>query len=324
MPMRFSRLVLMFSALILVFSVLPAFALDVPVQKRTQGDGFFRMMLGDFEVTAICDGYTEIPVKLLKWSKPKEIRDLLEWARVPTDRGVQTSVNAFLVHTGTHLVLVDTGAAKHIRPTMGDLLENIRAAGYEPSGVDTILLTHMHVDHVGGLTTADGAAAFPNAVVRVAKAESDYWLDAESERRVPENKKPAFRVAVQSVAPYAASGRLKPFEPGEELLPGVTAVPEPGHTPGQTGYLFSSKGQRLLAWGDIVHVRAAQFPKPGIAIDFDVDPKAAVATRKKIMAEAAREGYWVAGAHLPFPGIGTLRAEKKSYAWIPVQYGPVR
>ncbi len=105
-----------------------------------------------------------------------------------------------------------------------------------------------------------------------------------------------------------------------ELVPGIRAVPLHGHTPGHNGYMVSSQGQRMLVWGDVMHAAAVQMPDPGVTIQFDTDPKAAAPQRRKVMAEAAREGIWIAGAHLSFPGLGRLRAQGKGYEWQPLNY----
>jgi glyoxylase-like metal-dependent hydrolase (beta-lactamase superfamily II) len=119
------------------------------------------------------------------------------------------------------------------------------------------------------------------------------------------------------------AGRFKPFGPDEAPLPGVSAVPSRRHTPGHTGYLFSSKNQSLLVWGDIIHSHASQFARPEIAIGFDIDKKQAVVSRRTMFADAATDKLWVAGAHLPFPGIGHVRAEPPAFAWVPIEYGPI-
>lgn len=296
---------------------------EPPAQKMTQIPGVFRMALGSFEVTAVYDGFALIKPSLLKGVKEKDVAKLLDRAFIDPATGMPTSVNAFLVNTGTNLVLVDTGAGAFFGSKAGFLPDNICAAGYDPAQVDTVLLTHLHSDHVLGLVDKEGRMVFPNAVVRVAQADADYWLGEEVAAKAPDERKPFFKALGQAVAPYAAAGKLKTFAPGDTLLPGVDAVPLTGHTPGHFGFLFSSGGQSLLAWGDIIHSHAVQFSRPEVSIDFDTDQKQAVATRKKALAEAAKGKYYVAGAHIPFPGIGHVRAEKRGYAWVPVEFGPV-
>ncbi|MCW2242681.1 MBL fold metallo-hydrolase [Azospirillum canadense] len=295
-----------------------------PAQLRTQAPGFYRMALGDIEVTAVYDGFIDLDPKILSGASAEDIQGLLARMFLAVTPGVQTAVNAFLVHTGTNLVLVDTGTAKAFGPTLGFIADNIRAAGYDPAQIDAVLLTHLHPDHANGLLAADGAMAFPNAEVRVAKADADFWLSEEVAAKAPADVQPLFAMARAAVAPYAAAGTLKPYQPGEALMPGVSSVAAGGHTPGHSGYLFTSQGTSILMWGDLVHSHSVQFARPEVAIEFDVDKAQAIETRKRIFADAVAQKLWVAGAHLPFPGIGHVRAEPAGYAWVPVEYGPIR
>jgi len=294
-----------------------------PAKQTTQVPGYYRMAVGDIEVTALYDGYITLDNKLLKGVSAKDLQSLLARMFLETSKGVQTAVNGYLVNTGRNLILVDTGAAKCFGPTMGNIGANLHAAGYAPEQVDTVLLTHLHGDHACGLDSADGKAAYPNATVYVSKQEAGFWLNKDAQAKAPEGMQPFFKIAQDAVAPYAQAGKLKEFESGAEILPGVKSVAEPGHTPGHAGYLFSSEGQQLLVWGDVVHSHAVQFMHPEVSIEFDVDSKQAIATRKSLLADAAKQKLWIAGAHLPFPGIGHVRAEKTGYAWVPVEYSPL-
>ncbi|WP_431222972.1 MBL fold metallo-hydrolase [Serratia sp. L9] len=297
-------------------------AAPAPAQQQTQVPGYYRMMLGNLEVTALYDGYVNLDTKLFKGISEPDMQKLL--ARMFTDSktGIQTAVNAFLINTGTHLVLVDAGTAQCFGPTLGAIKNNLRAAGYQPEQVDTILLTHLHPDHACGITD-QGKAAFPNATVYAAKADGDYWLNKETALKAPKDAQPMFKMAQDAVEPYAKQGRLKLYSPGEQLLPGLEVIATPGHTPGHTSYLFSSAGQKLLVWGDLVHSHSLQFAKPEVAVEFDSDSKQAIATRQKVFADAAENKLWIGGAHLPFPGLGHVRTEGKGYAWVPVEYAPV-
>ena len=291
-------------------------AAEAPMVK-TQAPGFHRLMLGDFEVTALSDGTVKLPVLKLLNGQPQRLKAALQ--RGFLHEMVETSVNAYLVNTGTKLVLIDTGAAGLFGPTLGNLLANLKAAGYQPEQVDEVYVTHMHPDHVGGLM-AGASRAFPNAVVRMDKRDADFWLSEANMKAAPEANKGFFQGAMASVNPYAAAGKLQPFEGETELVPGIKARPTYGHTPGHTVYEVQSKGQKLVLWGDLMHVAAVQFPDPSGTIQFDTDSKKAAAERKKAFAEAAKQGYFVGVAHLPFPGIGQLRADGKGYRWVPVNY----
>jgi len=307
------------SALLLAFTVSAHAA--APLVK-TPAPGYFRMMLGDFEVTALSDGTADLPVDQLLTGTTKEKVDAA-LGKVFLASPLQTSVNAFLVNTGTKLVLVDTGSGNLFGPTLGNLLANLKASGYEPGQVDEVYITHMHPDHVGGLST-DGKMNFPNAIVRADKHDADYWLSAETLAKADEGSKGFVQGAQAMLGPYVQAGKFKPFEGDTELVPGVRAHAAYGHTPGHTIYVVESNGQKLVLWGDLMHVAALQFPDPSITIKFDSDSKAAMAQRKKAFADAAKNGFWVGAAHLPFPGLGHLKSAGKGYTFIPVNYSVIR
>ncbi|WP_347253622.1 MBL fold metallo-hydrolase [Leminorella grimontii] len=296
---------------------------SAPAKQETQVPGYYRMPLGQFEVTALYDGYVKLGTNLLKDINAKDAKTLLDKMYVNSDNGVQTAVNAFLINTGEHLVLVDSGAAKCFGPTLGAIKSNLTASGYKPEQVDTVLLTHLHADHVCGITD-NGAMAFPNATVYVAKADADYWLSPEQAAKAPEAAKPMFATIQAAVAPYQAAGKFKVYQPGDSLQKGISVMPTPGHTPGHSSYLFTSGEQGLLVWGDIVHSHSVQFTRPEVSMEFDVDNKKAVETRRKLFANIAKTDLWIAGAHLPFPGIGHVGADAQGYRWVPVEYSPFK
>ncbi len=232
---------------------------------------------------------------------------------------VQTSVNAFLVNTGDKLVLIDTGAGTFFGPTLGRMLTALKAAGYQPEQVDEIYISHMHGDHIGGLLAA-GKAAFPNAVVRAEKAEGDFWLSQAKMNAAPKDGQDTFKGAMAAIDPYAATNRFKPYEGDTVLVPGIRAVVTRGHTPGHALYVIESKGEKLVLWGDLMHQAAVQFLDPSVTVTFDSDQGKAAQQRRQAYQAAAKEGHWIGASHLPFPGIGHLRAEGKGYAYFPVNY----
>lgn len=287
-------------------------------QAKGQAPGWYRMMLGRFEVTALSDGTVDLPVdKLLTNAKPDRIMALL--ARSYLKPPVETSVNGYLVNTGTKLVLIDTGAAGLFGPTLGKLVANLKASGYTPEQVDEIYITHMHPDHVGGLA-ADGKMVFPNATLRAHAKEGAFWLSQANLDAAPEANKGFFQGAMASLKPYVDAGKLKTFDGETELVPGIRAIPAIGHTPGHTIYAVESDGNKLVVWGDLMHVAAVQFVQPTVTIQFDSDSKAAMPQRQKHYADAAKKGYYVAIAHVSFPGIGKLRSNGSGYDWLPANY----
>ncbi|MGV7207351.1 MBL fold metallo-hydrolase [Oxalobacteraceae bacterium A2-2] len=303
------------AAALLAAAVLPAQA-AAPFAKF-QAPGFYRTTLGDFEVTVLNDGTLDLPVnQLLKQPAAKTDAAL---AKSFQKSPLQTSVNAFLINTGGKLVLVDTGASGLFGPTLGQLLANLKASGYQPEQVDEIYITHFHPDHVGGLS-ANGKLVFPNAVLRGGKADADYWLSKAEQDKAPADIKAMFDGAQASVNPYVQAGKFQPITGDAELTPGIKAHWNGGHTPGHVTYIVESKGQKMVLLGDLLHVQAVQFDDPGVGIAFDTDSKKAIAERKAAFAAAAKGGYLIGAAHLSFPALGHVKTAGKDYQFIPVSY----
>ncbi|MGK2899468.1 MAG: MBL fold metallo-hydrolase [Burkholderiaceae bacterium] len=302
--------------------LMPCGAHAAAPQVKTQAPGYYRAVLGDFEITALSDGTFVAPMdELLTNTTVAATQKAL--ARSFLKSPIETSVNGYLINTGSKLVLIDTGAAKLFSPTLGHLVDNLKAAGYQPEQVDEIYITHLHVDHVGGLV-AEGKMVFPNAIVRADRRDADYWLSAANLEKAPADAKGFFQGAMASLNPYVAAGRFKPFDGDTELVPGIQAIAAPGHTPGHSIYKVSSQGQTLMLWGDLMHVAAVQFAAPAVTMQFDTDSKSAAVQRKRAYAEAASKGYLVGSAHLSFPGLGHLRAEGKGYVWVPLNYSGLK
>jgi glyoxylase-like metal-dependent hydrolase (beta-lactamase superfamily II) len=297
-------------------------AAEAPFSK-VQPVGYYRMMLGDIEVTALLDGLASVAVgNLLRNTTPLELEKALlrNFLKDP----VAMSVNAYLINTGTKLVLVDAGAGgKFYGRILGRLVDNLKAAGYQPEQVDEVYITHMHSDHVGGLMAGD-KLAFPNAIVRADRREAGYWLGQANMDAAAQDEKNAFKQAMESVNPYIAAGKFKTFDGDTELVPGVMARASYGHTPGHTTYVVESKGEKMALWGDLMHVGAVQFAQPSVTMRYDTDPTTAIIVRKESYQDASAKGYWIAAAHLPFPGIGHVRADDDGYVFVPANYAPAR
>ena len=299
---------------------------SLPEQKKTQAPGFYRMMIGSVEITALCDGIVELDAALLKNVSEVDRDALLKRAMIEDPHKLPTSTNAYLINTGAKLVLVDAGGGTAF-PGLGHLLENLKASGYKPEEVDAVLITHLHPDHMAGLIDAKGKPVFPKAVVYVAKAENDYWL-SEADPEVPamykEHLKKARKQVRDTAKPYIELNQWRTFEDGKLPILGIKAVAIPGHTPGHTAYEIQSGGQTLLIIGDTVHVAAVQFARPDAAVSFDSDPKQAVATREALFRRIADGKTFVADMHVAFPGIGRLRSDgKDTYTWVPIEYSPL-
>jgi glyoxylase-like metal-dependent hydrolase (beta-lactamase superfamily II) len=319
---KFIRLMWVLGTIVLAMGLASLVQAEAP-KVQTQVPGYYRFQLGQFEITALYDGAIELDTKLLKNVGTTDLNRFLSRMFVGNPK-MQTAVNAYLINTGDHLVLVDAGAAKLFGPSLGFVPQNMKAAGYDPAQVDTVVITHLHPDHLGGLNDEGGHPLFPKACIWVSQADNDFWLSQQIADSSPSAMQPFFKMARDSAAPYLASGQWKTFSEGSLLVPGVQAVKANGHTPGHTAYAVESGGQKLLIWGDLVHAHAVQFARPGVSIEFDIDQKQAIATRLGIMKTVAANKSLVAGMHLPFPGIGHVRAEGKgSYAWVPIEFGPI-
>ncbi len=282
-----------------------------------QAPGYYRMQLGDFRVTVLSDGSVvrDLPAIM---TDPDMVR-----ARYHAQHQAlpaRLSINCYLIDTGDHRILVDTGAGELFgEGVAGQLVSNLRSAGYAPEDIDTVLLTHIHGDHSGGLSI-DGQRLFPSATVYVDAADPALWLSKAAEAKAPAERRATFEQSQKTVGPYVATGRLKTFTAPATLFPGIRAIPLRGHTPGQSGYVIESQGQRLLLWGDVIHSAEVQFRDPAVTIHYDVDPKAAAATRKAILDETATNGILVGGAHISFPGLGHVVRETNGYSWVPLPW----
>ena len=286
-------------------------------QHHDQAPGFYRMKLGDLEVTALLDGSAKFDLHWL--TAKKAAMDRVEEALVEDPHLLDTSDTGFLVNTGKQLILIDAGAGTWFGGgALGRLVESLHSAGYEPGQVDRVFVTHLHSDHIGGLTTQDGKRVFPNAEVFVSKVESDFWLSPEIAAKAPQDAQAFFQNAQSIAAPYIKAGKWHTFGNSDVLVDGMQLVSLHGHTPGHTGYEFSSQGQKILFWGDTIHEQLVQLSHPDITVVFDIDHAAAAATRKQLLPSLAHEGVLLAGPHMPFPSMGRLRKEARGYVWAPV------
>src|SRR5882762_3321537 len=295
----------------------PNAALAAPHQRHDQVPGFYRLKVGDLEVTALYDGTGVFDPHWLNGTKAT--MDGVVKALQEDPHMLDVVDMGFLVNTGKQLILVDAGAGTWWGgAALGRLVGSLRSAGYTPEEVDLVLVTHLHSDHAGGLTTQDAKRVFPNADVYVAKAESDFWLSPEIAAKAPKDARPFFQSAQAIAAPYIKAGKWHTFSGSEPIVDGMQLVPLPGHTPGHTGYEFSSKGQKILFWGDTVHAQRVQLKHPEITAVFDIDPATAAARRNQLLPRLAGEDVLIASPHLLFPGLGRLHKEGKGYSWAPV------
>jgi glyoxylase-like metal-dependent hydrolase (beta-lactamase superfamily II) len=287
-------------------------------QRPTQQTpGVHHFAIGDIVATALNDGmigdntfnFFDLVTNLPKGDAEALYR--AAFRAVPA----RLAVNAFLLHLPDRLVLVDGGCGSAMGPTLGRLAANLAAIGVRPDSVDTILATHLHPDHVGGLVDGAGQAMFPNAELVVHEADATYWSDdTVLAQATNEQDRQFVLLARATLAAYR--DRMRTVT-GGEALPGITTIPAPGHTPGHTGWLIASGRESLLIWGDVVHLPGVQFAHPEAGMVFDVDGDQAIATRQRIMDMAATDRLRIAGMHLDFPSFGHVVRAGAAYAFVP-------
>jgi glyoxylase-like metal-dependent hydrolase (beta-lactamase superfamily II) len=265
--------------------------------------------IGDIEVTALNDGVLATSLDVVLGMDRAESERL---AGKKAGDGVHIAVNAFLLKLQGKWALVDTGSGNTMGPTLGKLPENLRALGVAPEEIAAVFLTHIHPDHSNGLVDDAGRAIYPNAQLILHEAEARFWLDRDEASGQHERIRRNIAKAAVTIAPYRH--RMRSVREGEAMA-GVSAVPLPGHTPGHTGWLIASGKESLLIWGDLVHLASVQIPRPESGLVFDVDPQAACATRLRMFDRVAADRLTVAGAHLDFPGFGTIVRKGSGFAF---------
>ncbi|MDT9002241.1 MBL fold metallo-hydrolase [Paucibacter sp. APW11] len=280
---------------------------------KTQAPGFYRLMVGELEVTALLDAvdpWPEAMDELFPALSAEQKNSLRQ--RTHAQPSNDFSTIAFLVNTGKKLILIDAGGGKS-QPGYGQLFSNLKAAGYAPEQVDDIYITHMHPDHVFGLLDGE-QRAFPNAVVHADAHELPQWQAGAAKG----NK--TAQAIVAKLAPYIAAKRYQPFDGDTRFSPELRAVARYGHTEGHSFYIIESRGQRLQFWGDFVVNDKVQLELPDTAPPGEKDAAQGIAMRQREYAASARSGELIAGAHFAFPGIGRLRALGSHYIWVPADY----
>ncbi|MCL2007802.1 MAG: MBL fold metallo-hydrolase [Treponema sp.] len=270
-------------------------------QPFPEVDGVFAYRVGQFNVFMINEAENRGNPAILSGADEAIINRYIP-------DGFILPVNAFLIVAPNRNILIDAGTGAG-----GIIVGKIRQLGFDPADIDTVLLTHLHGDHFGGLQ-ASGIANFPNARVYVSERDIEHFTVTNRERN---------QGAVNALALYGE--RVMTFSPGSlgsvltQLLPGISAIANYGHTPGHTVFLVESGNERLIIAGDFLHVGLVQFPLPYISATFDVDPVAAAASRMQVMDYAASNNIPIGGMHLMYPGIGTVVADGDGFRFTPVR-----
>lgn len=280
--------------------------------------GFRRAKVGDAEVIALIDGIARRPLgeEFVKNAPLTEVRALLSSQGLPNDY-IDIPFTPFLVVAGGRKILIDTGLGEFGGPNAGKLLEHLRAAGVQPSDIDTVLISHHHGDHINGLRNKAGEFAFPQAKVLVPAPEHAFWMDDARMAAAPQGMKGAFENVRRTFAAMP-SGMLSTFEPGAEVAPGLRSIAAYGHTPGHTVFQLTSAGQHFHYVADLTNVPALFARNPDWAVSFDMDAEAARKVRREILARIVTSQSLVGGFHFPFPALGRMVASGQGYAFEPM------
>jgi glyoxylase-like metal-dependent hydrolase (beta-lactamase superfamily II) len=297
-----------------------------PGAESLNGNGFYRFKIGDFQATVISDGYGPIPVGPIfaMNASEAELAPVLKANFMPPV--IQVTNNPLVVDTGRERLLVDTGFGEKIGPPFGSfpgLEENLRRAGITVESIDLVVISHCHLDHIGGLVTKSGALAFPRAQFVFVDTEWNYWTGNRYESEVnsspmPDPFKRATIAAAENLPPIAVRSRF--VKQGGEITSGVHYIAAPGHSPSHAAILFTSGKEQFMHMGDIAHSPVTSLQHPEWTPVFDYEPAQAIKSRRAVLDRVATDGVMAMGYHFPFPAIGHVVRHGPAYHWEAAQW----
>lgn len=298
-----------------------------PSRADAQAPGYYRYGLGDFQVTVVTDGVNTYPLpdRFVANAAKSEVSAALRAAYLDGER-LSVPYSPIVVDTGRQRVLFDTGTGEAnfaaSKGAAGQLQRNLRAAGIGPEGIDLVVISHFHGDHVNGLLDAEGKPAFPKAEIAVPEIEWAFWMDDGEMSRAPagrmadlfRNNRRIFDALGRKVARYGWD---------KEVVPGIQAVGTPGHTPGHTSFIVASGDAQVFVQSDVTNLPALFARNPGWHAAFDQDGPMAEATRRKVYDRLVAERMTVQGFHYPFPAVANVERTGAGYREVPRPWMPV-
>jgi glyoxylase-like metal-dependent hydrolase (beta-lactamase superfamily II) len=297
-----------------------------PVDTK-QAPGVYRYKVGNFEISVVTDGAATFPLpeKFVQNHPKADVQAALAAYYQPTET-VTIPFNPIVINTGAKLVLVDTGYGPEMNAKtngrVGQLPANLAAAGIDPKSIDTVIISHMHLDHVSGLRTADGSIAFPNATIFVPAGDWAFWMNDAEMNKLPEGYTKSAYPGIRKVF-AGLEDKVTKYDGGKELVTGITTVATPGHTPGHISFVVASGSAKVLVQSDVTNIPHLFLRNPDWQVMYDVDPLTAAATRKKFYDIAAAEKALIQGFHFPFPSAGHVEKEGAQYRLVPVPWNPI-
>lgn len=298
-------------------------------QNSTPNAGVYQFKVGDFKIATISDGLLKLPP--LPTYAPLADPDEVEQAMVErfwSPDNLSLYFNALYVDTGTHHVLIDTGAGTELGTGLAKLTQNLAAIGIQPQDIDIVIITHAHPDHIGGIVAPNGQLTFANARYYISAAEWQFWMAPTidlSALMIPDPFKQGIIAAARKHLGAIAS-QVNPFQPNQEIVPGIVAIAAPGHTPGQSALRITSGNSQLVVAADVFFNEAFDLEHPDWQTGFDLNPQQAAETRYSLLHQIANERTMVIAYHMPFPALGHVRLQNTApgtvnavrYEWEPV------
>lgn len=275
-----------------------------------------RYQIGRFEVTVISDGYIDFPFDWFTGVTPDQARQATAAVHAAGKNGVRSGFSTWLINDGARYVLVDSGPAGTVSPTSGYLPGTLAALGVTPEKIDAVIVTHAHIDHIGGLVAAN-RNNYPNADVYINRRDVQTFTDPSIEARAPDITRSSFAATAELVRLYP---RLQQIDGNRQIAPGLSVFDLSGHTPGHMGVRIEDGGDSLNLVADMLFHPAAHPAIPGFGIIFEMDKAAADATRARFFAEAAEAGSLMAATHMPFPGVGRIVKDAGALEWLPADW----
>ena len=300
--------------------------MEVAETDTRTNSGVYHFNVGDVKATVVSDGTLSFPGSFLVPNADPEAVEAVLTAHFLSPDNLLAHVNAVYLETADHNVLIDTGSGSLFGPSAGHLFENLDAAGIDVATIDTVLVTHAHPDHVGGVLNDAGELQIPNAQFYVSRSEASFWLAdtvALPNSLLNEDTQSGL-IATAKGRLGAVRDRTTQFAMGEEIIPGIVAVSSAGHTPGQASFLVTSNDDSLLVTGDVFFSDPLNLENPDWEVAFDGDPVQGIETRRQLLEAATVDRQLLLVPHMPFPGLGHVRNQGEAYGWEPIvwQFSP--
>lgn len=279
----------------------PNFNIAEQSRKRRE-TGFYDFKIGSLRATVISDGaeFISNDNQFFGVGQTAEaVADVLQNAGLSRNR-IELDFNPLVIRDRDRTVLIDTGFGK-LHDFAGKLLQNLRRAGIEPPQITDVIISHAHPDHLSGAFDDKGELSFPNARHYISELDWQFFVAQPDAKKKMQTLKPQLRLV----------------QPNREIVPHITAIHAPGHTPGQLALRIEADAESLLFVGDAVHHFVISLQRPQWHVGKDFDPQLAVETRRNLLERAASENLLVHGYHFPFPGVGRILARGNGFEWQP-------